>query len=249
MSVTVVIKTAARALAARRAAALLLAMTVSAVLFAAPPAWALEAIVIGPEQERIDITLLGELYQGRGDRISVETAAGQDGVSGRMSVSAKTPGTDPNWTIFALNNPTDQTVTLWLMAQRYDMVGSQVIWPDLDAPRIENVTVSLGFKPERVENDSADIHRLVLEPGSTVTYIVELSAAGFPRLDLAHPSTFGEKNVDLTLFNGILLGITGVLAIYLTAIFGANHNSMFPAAALVAWAVVGYLCVDFGFWH
>ncbi len=250
MSLTDVIGAAMRALrrfsAGRRLAAF---AVVGLALAAASPARALEAIVIGPDQERIDITLLGELYEGRGDRISVETAAGQDGVAGRMSVSAKTAGTDPNWTIFALNNPTDQTVTLWLMAQRYDMVGSQVIWPDLDAPRIDNVTVSLGFKPEKVDNDYADIYRLVLEPGSTITYIVELSAAGFPRLYLANPASFGKKSIDLTLFNGILLGITGVLAIYLTAIFGANHNSIFPAAALVAWSVVAYLCVDFGFWH
>ena len=145
---------AARRLLAMPAAALLLC----ALAFLAPgPAHALEAIVIGPDQERIDITLLGELYEGRGDRLSVETASGQDGVAGRMSVLAKTEGTNPNWAIFALNNPTDQAVTLWLMAQRYDIVGSQVIWPDLDSPRIENVTVSLGFKPERVENDHADV--------------------------------------------------------------------------------------------
>ena len=224
-------------------------LSAASLICAAQPAHALEAIVIGPDQERTDITLLGELYEGRGDRLSVETAAGQDGVAGRMSVSAKMAGTNPNWAIFALNNPTDQSVTLWLMAQRYDMVGSKVIWPDLDAPRIANVTVSLGFKPERIENDYADIYRLVLEPGSTVTYIVELAGAGFPRIYLANPTSFGKKSIDLTLFNGILLGITGVLAIYLTAIFGANHNTIFPAAALVAWSVVGYLCVDFGFWH
>lgn len=230
------------------AAALLLCVT--AILAANPvQAAGLESVVIGPDQERIDITLLGELYEGRGDRLSVETAAGQDGVAGRMSVSAKTDGTNPNWAVFALNNPTDQAVTLWLMAQRYDIVGSQVVWPDLDSPRIANVTVSLGFKPERVENDAADIYRLVLEPGSTVTYIVELSGAGFPHLYLANPTSFGKKSLDLTLFNGILLGIAGVLAIYLTAIFGANHNTIFPAAALVAWSVVAYLCVDFGFWH
>ena len=217
--------------------------------FAASPAHALESIVIGPDQERIDITLLGELYEGRGDRLSVETAPGPDGVAGRMSVQAKTEGTNPNWVVFALNNPTDQTVSLWLMAQRYDLIGSKVIWPDLDAPRISNVTVSLGFRPERVESDYADIYRLQLEPGSTVTYIVELSSAQFPRLYLANPSTLGRKAVDLTLFNGILLGIVGVLALYLTAIFGANHKTLFPAAALVAWSVVAYLCVDFGFWH
>ncbi len=219
------------------------------VLVGASPARAVEAIVIGPDQERIDISLLGELYEGRGDHLSVETAPGPDGVAGRMSVSAKTEGTNPNWVVFALNNPTDQTVSLWLMAQRYDLIGSKVIWPDLDAPRIANVTVSLGFRPERVQSDYSDIFRLVLEPGSTVTYIVELSSPDFPRLYLANPSTLGRKTVDLTLFNGILLGIAGVLALYLTAIFGANHKTLFPAAALVAWSVVAYLCVDFGFWH
>jgi len=213
------------------------------------PAYALESIVIGPDQERIDITLLGELYEGRGDRLSVETAPGPDGVAGRMSVSAKTEGTNPNWVVFALNNPTDQTVSLWLMAQRYDLIGSKIIWPDLDAPRIANLTVSLGFRPERVESDYSDVYKLVLEPGSTVTYIVELSSADFPRLYLANPATLGRKAVDMTLFNGILLGVAGVLALYLTAIFGANHKMIFPAAALVAWSVVAYLCVDFGFWH
>jgi diguanylate cyclase (GGDEF)-like protein/PAS domain S-box-containing protein len=213
------------------------------------PAHALESIVIGPDQERIDITLLGELYEARGDRLSVETAPGPDGVAGRMAVSAKTDGTNPNWVVFALNNPTDQTVSLYLMAQRYDLIGSKIIWPDLDAPRIANLTVSLGFRPERVDNDYADMYRLVLEPGSTVTYIVELASADFPRLYLSNPSILGRKAVDLTLFNGILLGVAGVLALYLTAIFGANHKMIFPASALVAWSVVAYLCVDFGFWH
>jgi len=251
MAITFVMSAWVRSFVLLRAARVLAPalVCVMTVLAATLPARALETIVIGPDQERIDITLLGELYEGRGDRLSVETAPGPDGVAGRMSISAKTEGTNPNWVVFALNNPTDQTVTLWLMAQRYDLVGSKIIWPDLDAPRIGNVTVSLGFRPERVDNDYSDIYRLALEPGSTVTYIVELSSTGFPRLYLANPATLGKKAVDLTLFNGILLGIAGVLALYLTAIFGANHKTIFPAAALVAWSVVAYLCVDFGFWH
>ena len=51
------------------------------------------------------------------------------------------------------------------------------------------------------------------------------------------------------LFNGVLLGITGLLAIFLTAIFAANHRAIFPATALVAWAALIYFCVDFGFWN
>ncbi len=241
--------TAFRQLGMRLACLAAAIFAAAAVLVPVSPARAVEAIVTGPDQERIDLSTLAELYVGRGDRFSVDTAPGQDGLAGRMAVSAKTEGTNPNWAVFALNNPTSQTVTLWLMAPRYDLLGSKMVWPDLDAPRVTKVSVSLGFNPERLDNDDADVYRLVLEPGSTVTYVVELASQGIPRLYLANPANFGKKTIDLTLFNGILLGIVGVLALYLTAIFGANHNTIFPAAALVAWSVVAYLCVDFGFWH
>jgi diguanylate cyclase (GGDEF)-like protein/PAS domain S-box-containing protein len=54
---------------------------------------------------------------------------------------------------------------------------------------------------------------------------------------------------DRQLFNGVLLGITGLLAVFLTAVFAANHKIIFPAAALVAWCVLAHLTVDFGFFH
>jgi diguanylate cyclase (GGDEF)-like protein/PAS domain S-box-containing protein len=212
--------------------------------------WAVEPIVIGPDDEKIDITLLGEFYERRGDKLSVETAPGADAIIGRMTVSAKTPGTNPSWVVFALSNPTDKPISRWLTAQRYDIIGSKVVWPDLDAPRITNVTPSLGFRPERNEDfDFLDIYRISIEPGATVTFIVELASASIPRLYLTSSSSFGKRQRDLSLFQGILLGITGILAIFLTAIFAANHKAIFPAAALVAWAALAYLCVDFGFWH
>src|SRR5208283_2804287 len=31
--------------------------------------------------------------------------------------------------------------------------------------------------------------------------------------------------------------------------FCGQSQAIFPAAALVAWAALAYLCVDFGFWH
>src|SRR5208337_2753453 len=195
-------------------------------------ALAVEPIVIGPGDEKIDITLLGEFYERRGDKLSVETAPSADGIVGRMTVSAKTPGTNPSWVVFALSNPTDKPITRWLTAQRYDIVGSRVLKPDLDAPRITNVTPSLGFRPERNEDyDHLDIYRLSIEPGTTVTFIVELASASVPRLFLNSPASFGKRMRESALFRGILLGITGIIAIFLTAIFAANHKAIFPAAA------------------
>ncbi len=212
------------------------------------PSRAVEPIVIGPE-EKIDITLLGEFYERRGDKLSVETAPNADGIAGRMTVSAKTPGTNPSWVVFALSNPTDRPIVRFLTAQRYDIVGSHATKPDLDAPRISNVTPSLGFRPERNEDyEHLDIYRISIEPGNTVTFIVELASASVPRLYLTSPANFGKRMRESALFRGILLGITGIIAIFLTAIFAANHKLVFPATALVAWAALAYFCVDFGFW-
>ena len=210
---------------------------------------ALTPIVVAPEQERVEITTLGEAYEGRGDSLQVETAPGADGVTGRMTVRASTPGANPNWMVFALTNKTDKPLERWLTADRYNIIGSGTIWPDLDARRVDSVTPSIGFVPERIKSDRADIFRVTLEPGQTITYVAELSSERFARLYLWKPIDYEVKTRDKQLFNGAMLGLTGLLAIFLTAVFAANHKIIFPAAALVSWSVLTYLCVDFGFFH
>jgi 7TM diverse intracellular signalling len=210
---------------------------------------ALKAIEIDPELERIDITGLGEGYEGRGDNLRIETAPGADGTAGPMSVRALTPGTSPSWFVFALSNPTDKPLERWLVADRYSAVGSGIVWPGLDARRIDAVTPSLGYVPERIKNDRADVFRLSVEPGQTVTFVAELFSDRFTRLYLWKAVEYEQRARDRQLFNGILLGITGLLAIFLTVVFAANHKAIFPTAAIFTWCVLAYLCVDFGFWH
>ena len=91
--------------------------------------------------------------------------------------------------------------------------------------------------------------RLSIEPGQTVTFVAELFSDRFTRLFLWKPVEYEQRARDRQLFNGILLGITGLLAIFLTVVFAANHKAIFPTAAIFTWCVLAYLCVDFGFWH
>ncbi len=232
---------------ARFALSGLLALMMSWVL--SEPAAALKPIVVTPDKEHIEITTLGDAYEGRGDSLMVETAAGGDGVTGRISVKAATPGTNPNWIVFALTNPTDKPIERWLTADRYTMAGSGVIWPDLDARRIEAVTPSIGFIPQRIKSDRADIFALTLEPGQTITYVAELSSERFARVHLWKPLEYEVRFRDRQLFNGIMLGLSVLTALFLTVIFAANHKLIFPVSALLAWCVLAYLCVDFGFFH
>ena len=232
-----------------RGGALLRAALVALLLLPSGLARAVEAISVTPDQDKIDVTTKGELYEGRGDKLQLETAPGPDGYIGRMAVQAATPGTNPGWLVFALSNPTSEPIVRWLVAPRYTLANSRVFWPELDAPRIAAVTPSLGFRPEPLKSDRADMFRLNLEPGQTVTFAAELSSAQVPRVNLWDPNAYQSKQQDRMLFNGVLLGITGLLAIFLTAIFAANHRAIFPATALVAWAALVYFCVDFGFWN
>jgi diguanylate cyclase (GGDEF)-like protein len=232
-----------------RAAWLICAIAAALVLLATTLAHAIEAIPVEPNQDKIDITAKAELYEGRGDRLQIETAPGPDGYVGRMAVSATIPGTNPGWLVFALSNPTSERIVRWLVAPRYTLADSRVFWPILDAARIAAVTPSLGFRPETLKSDRADMFRLNLEPGQTVTFAAEMSSQQVPRLSLWDPNGYQAKQQDRMLFNGVLLGITGLLAIFLTAIFAANHRAIFPATALVAWAALAYFCVDFGFWN
>jgi diguanylate cyclase (GGDEF)-like protein len=237
------------ALRAIRHACLASGLAVCLLLAQAPAALALKAIEVSPDADRVEITALGEAYEGRGDALQIETAPGADGIRGRMSVRAATPGTNPSWLVFALSNPSDKPIERWLAADRYGAIGSGVVWPDLDARRIDAITPSVGFVPERMKNDRADVFRLTLEPGQTVTFVAELASERFARLFLWKAREFEQKSRDRQLFNGIMLGITGLLAIFLTAVFAANHKAIFPVAAIFTWCVLAYLCVDFGFWH
>ncbi|MGI9411015.1 MAG: EAL domain-containing protein [Hyphomicrobiaceae bacterium] len=212
-------------------------------------AQSLEAIVVGSGDERIEITPKALAFDGQGDGLRVNTAADADGVRRLMSVPAKERASNPSWIVFALRNDGQRAITRWLTAERYDIIGSGVIWPDLDSARIRALTPSVGFVPQKVENERADIFRITVGPGQTVTYVAELATRRAPRVYLWEPLAYELKVRDRRLFNGIMLGITGLLGVFLTAVFAANHKAIFPSAALVAWCVLAYLCVDFGFWH
>ncbi len=220
-----------------------------AFLFGISPAHALEPIELTSEIERIEITKFSEHYKGAGDTLQVETARDADGISNRMAVKAQTPGTDPKWIVFALKNNTDKQIVRVVTTDRYNIVGSRILRPDLDTKRLIHLTPSVGFLPLRVPNDAVDIFSITIEPGQTVTFVAELSNSRFPRVFLWHPLALSKKLRDMALFNGIMLGIVGILAIFLTAVFVANHKAIFPATAFIAWCVGAYLCVDFGFWH
>lgn len=218
------------------------------VLLGAPSAFAIDSIRVPQDAQAIDLTRAVEKYSSQGDRLQVSTAPGSDGIVRRIEVSAKKAGARPNWIVFALTNDTDEQLERLIVVPHFRLQGSGAIWPDLGATRISAVTASQGLPPEREESPDADVFRLTLDPGATVTYIAELRAPDLPQLYLWEADAYKDKVTGLALFKGIVIGVAGLLALFLTIVFVVKGAMIFPAAAGLAWAVLAYVCIDFGFW-
>ncbi|HZZ62624.1 MAG TPA: EAL domain-containing protein [Roseiarcus sp.] len=218
-------------------------------LAGATPALAVRSVRVSADSDAIDLTRAVERYSAQGDRIQVSTAPGPDGIVRRIEVSALEAGVQPSWIVFALTNDSDEQLTRLIVAPHFRLVGSGVVWPDLGASRITTITASQGQAPEREDNPQADVFRLTLDPGTTVTYVAELRTPNLPQLYLWEPDAFKDKSASLTLYEGILIGIAGLLALFLTIVFVVRRAMIFPAAAALAWAVFAYVCIDFGFWR
>jgi len=210
---------------------------------------AVEAVRVDLNAKTIDLTPMVERYRSDGDLIQISTAPGRDGIVRRIAVKAREAGTRPDWIVFALTNDTDEQVDRLLVAPHFRLSGSGVIWPDLGSSRIAAITASQGIRPERDESPDADVFLITLDPGTTVTFVAELRTENLPQLYLWEADAYKERVNGLTLYKGIIIGIAGLLALFLTIVFVVKSAVIFPAAAALAWAVLAYACIDFGFFQ
>ncbi|WP_395665211.1 EAL domain-containing protein [Methylocella sp.] len=208
----------------------------------------MEAVRTPLDARVVDLTKAIESYSSAGDRLLVATAPGADGIVRRIEVRAREEGARPNWIVFALSNDTGEQIERLIVAPHFRLVGSGVVWPDLGSTRISAITASQGYPPEREDSQDADVFRLTLDPGATVTYVAELRTPNLPQLHLWEPDAYKDRQTSLALYKGIVIGVAGLLALFLTIVFVVRGAVIFPAAAALAWTVLVYVCIDFGFW-
>jgi diguanylate cyclase (GGDEF)-like protein/PAS domain S-box-containing protein len=222
------------------------ALVVAASLLATPAARAVEAVSVRLDAPAIDLTLATERQKTEGDRIQVSTAPGPDGIVRRIEVRARERNN--NWAVFALTNNSDEQIDRLIVVPHYRMVGSGLIWPDLGLSRVVAITPSSGDRPVRQESTTSDIFRVTLDPGTVITFVAELRTDKLPQIYLWEPDAYKDKVNSFTLYYGIVIGIAGLLALFLTILFVVKGSMMFPAAAALGWAVLIYIGIDFGFW-
>ncbi|MDG3574961.1 EAL domain-containing protein [Rhizobium sp. YJ-22] len=210
-------------------------------------ATAAEPIKISRDDTALDLTSTTEIYTNQGEAFQVSTAAGADGIRRRIEVRASSQNHQGDWAVFALANVSEEQLERVIVAPHFRLVGSKLFWPDLGSQRIASITPSEGFALDRQPSAEADVFRITLNPGSVITFVAELSTPDLPQIYLWEPDAYKDTVNAFTLYRGIVLGIAGLLALFLTILFVVKGTSMLPATAALAWAVLAYICVDFGF--
>jgi diguanylate cyclase (GGDEF)-like protein/PAS domain S-box-containing protein len=228
------------------ALAILVGVLLAIILLGVSGARAIEAVNVRTDAPALDLTDAVERQKTEGDRIQVSTAPGPDGIVRRVEVHGREAGTD--WAVLALANSGDEQIDRLIVVPHYQLVGSGLLWPDLGLSRIANITPSSGDRPDRQDSATADIFRVTLDPGTVITYVMELRTDKLPQVYLWEPEAYKDKVNSFTLYHGIVIGIAGLLALFLTILFVVKGSVMFPAAAALGWAVLVYIGVDFGFW-
>ncbi|MEM7693414.1 MAG: EAL domain-containing protein [Pseudomonadota bacterium] len=213
---------------------------------AATTARALEPVPVGEDVPVVDLLPFAELQLDEIGDLQVSTAPDADGVVQRIEVRATTPDTR-HWAVVGLRNPGDGQIDRLLVAPHHRLANSGVLAPDLGAPRINAITPSEGFPPERVPSTDADVFLITLDPGATVTYVMELATPNLPMLRLWQPDAFSDSQNAYTLYKGVVVGISGLLALFFLVVFVIKGQMMFAAAAVLAWTGFSYILIDFAF--
>ena len=226
-----------------------LALAIIAAVLPQAGARALDGIPVPLDGRTLDLTTQVQIFREPDDRVQVSTAPGPDGIVRRIEVRSQEGGGSSNWAVFALTNNGDEQIDRLLVSPHFRLAGSGLFWPDLGASRIANITPSQGFAPDRQPSQEADVFRVTLDPGAVVTYVAELRTDELPQLYLWDGDAYKDAVNSYSLYRGIVLGISGLLALFLTIVFVIKGTAMFPATAALAWAVLIYLCIDFGFWN
>ena len=223
------------------------ALAAVAVLCAATGALAIEPIKISRDNVALDLSGAVQIYQNQGENFQVSTAPGPDGIVRRIEVEANDERSSGDWAVFALANTTDEQLDRLIVAPHFRLVNSGLFWPDLGSSRIAAITPSEGFALDRQASPDADVFLVTLNPGAVVTFIAELASPNLPQVYLWDPEPYKDSVNSYTLYRGIVIGIAGLLALFLTILFVVKGTSMFPATAALSWAVLAYISVDFGF--
>src|SRR5258708_4065739 len=142
------------------------------MIFAAPPARAIDAVSVRSDAPAIDLTAILDHQRSDADRIQVSTAPGADGIVRRIEVRAREGG--QNWVVFALANNTDDQLDRLIVAPHYRFVSSWLLCPELELSPISTIPPSTRAPPQPHQTPTTPTYATPLTAPASIPFVAEL---------------------------------------------------------------------------
>jgi hypothetical protein len=205
---------------ALRVARIIAAVLILIAALHASGAAAFEAVSIRPDIDALDLTDAADLMQTDRDRVQISALPGRDGIVRRMEVRAREG--NMSWAVLALANNTDEQVDRLLLTPRYNLLGLGLLFPTLAEVNVVGVTPSSGDSPDHVLTATANAYHLTIDPGTVVTYAIELRSGRLPSLYLWNVDAFYRTEAaDLIWLYQAAVGIAGLLIVFIAVLLFA----------------------------
>lgn len=181
--------------------------------------WALDAIIVTSASERIPIMSAVEISKR---------------ANGAMLVR------------FALVNEDKAPLNRVISTPGQTILGSGFLWPDLSGANLTALKADQSSANIKRLRQRGDAFQITLMPDQTVVLTATFEGRIPAEIYVWALEAHGAERNQAFFFQGLLLGITGLIAIFLSSLYIIRRRAMFPAAALVSWAAFVYLGSEFG---
>ena len=211
------------------------------------PCSAIQAIHINSSLQVFDISENLEKITTNNNFVQISTAPDANNIIRRLEVKSHLDivGENYKWVAFALTNDTQEQIEKLIVVPHYKLSGSGFLWPDLDSVRIKNITVSDGFPPELESTAFEDIFRIIIEPGSTITYIAELDFVNLTQVKLWDIDSYKEYKSNFNVLLGIILSLNAFIIILILTIYFIKGSKLALITLFLALTVIFIVFINF----
>ncbi len=216
------------------------------ILFGSAFAHAQEVITLPVANDAINLSTIAQRYESADPNLQIEVLSADAKQREQLSVKALSQRVPYKWLTFTLANTTDKTIKPLIVVPRRGFVGTGLIWPNIGGQTVLSITASSGAEPERVLGRPG-VFRLSVEPQRVVTYVVEINGNWPPRLGLWNERAYKFHLENRSLYRGFLLGLIGLISLYLTILFFVSRQMAYLSGALLSIAGTLLLLLEFGF--
>ena len=208
-------------------------------------ALAAENIIVYPDARHISLAESLTFHEAA-PSVNVKVIRPEEGENQFLNILSG-DDSNPQWLSFALTNPSKKPVQRLLIAPHSGGGNDGLFMPILSGTRIEQLYSSSGLKPSLQKLNGNDVFLINLPAEKTITYVARVAENLPTRISLWDIDAYENQQNYLPFYQGIIVGILGLLAIFISSLFIVKRDVLFVVAGLICWAALAYSLQEFGF--